>query len=84
MDSTAGWVPRGAQAVACPVRACQDIDHFRWVLTDEAKGYLESGTPEAQVFNAVPPEGIAMAALKVRTCAVPRLHTPVRPVSCVS
>lgn len=49
----------------------QDIDHFQWVLTDEAKGYLEKGSPEAQVFNAVPADGIAMAALKVRCYLFP-------------
>ena len=35
------------------------------MLTPEAKGYLGVGSPEAQVFNAVPPEGIPMAELKV-------------------
>lgn len=44
----------------------QDIDHFRYNLTEEAKGYLGVGSPEAQVFNAVPAEGgIPMAAIKV-------------------
>lgn len=43
----------------------QDIDHFRYSLTAEAKGYLGVGAPEAQVFNAVPPEGISLGDLKV-------------------
>eukprot|EP00199_Chlamydomonas_sp_CCMP681_P000662 CAMPEP_0119107318 /NCGR_PEP_ID=MMETSP1180-20130426/9635_1 /TAXON_ID=3052 ORGANISM="Chlamydomonas cf sp, Strain CCMP681" /NCGR_SAMPLE_ID=MMETSP1180 /ASSEMBLY_ACC=CAM_ASM_000741 /LENGTH=494 /DNA_ID=CAMNT_0007092789 /DNA_START=101 /DNA_END=1585 /DNA_ORIENTATION=+ len=42
----------------------QDIDHFKWALTEEAQGYLQAGAPEAQVFNAVPAEGITMPALK--------------------
>jgi hypothetical protein len=46
----------------------QDIDHFLWVLSDEAKAYLELGTPEAQVFNLVPAEGLLMSTLKVRPC----------------
>lgn len=28
---------------------------------------MENGTPEATVFSAVPPEGITLAALKVRS-----------------
>ncbi len=83
--------PLGRQPWACcnNVLRVQDIDHSRWVLTDEAKGYLAAGTPEAQVFALVPPEGITMAAIKVRvdnsaihsTCALPQataaglLHT---------
>lgn len=42
----------------------QDIDHSRWTLTAEAQGYLGVGSPEAQVFNTVPPEGITLADLK--------------------
>ena len=42
----------------------QDIDHFRYTLTEEAQGYLALGAPEAQVFNAVPAEGLPMPALK--------------------
>lgn len=44
----------------------QDIDHFRYVLTEEAEGYVTAGSPEAQAFNAVPAQGgITLAALKV-------------------
>lgn len=43
----------------------QDIDHSRIVLTAEAQGYLGKGSPEAQVFAAVPPEGISLAEIKV-------------------
>ncbi len=46
----------------------QDIDHFRYVLTEESQGYLTAGSPEAQVFNAVPAEGITLAELKVSRC----------------
>ncbi|MEW5309124.1 MAG: hypothetical protein WDW38_001033 [Sanguina aurantia] len=42
-----------------------DIDHFRYVLTEEAEGYVATGSPEAQAFNAVPADGgITLAALK--------------------
>jgi hypothetical protein len=34
------------------------------VLTAEAEAYLTSGSAEAQLFAAVPPEGVAMATLK--------------------
>jgi hypothetical protein len=34
--------------------------------------YVEQGSPEAQVFNAVPPEGITLADLKVRCNAANR------------
>lgn len=43
----------------------QDVDHSRTVLTAEAQGYLGAGSPEAQVFAAVPPEGISLAEIKV-------------------
>lgn len=45
----------------------QEIDHFRYVLTEEAQSYLSTGSPEAQVFNAVPAGGLPMAELKVRS-----------------
>lgn len=35
------------------------------MLTAEAQGYLGAGSPEAQVFAAVPPEGISLAEIKV-------------------
>jgi len=43
----------------------QDIDHSRYVLTDEATSYLAAGSPEAQVFNIVPAEGLPLTELKV-------------------
>lgn len=42
----------------------EDVDHSRTVLTAEAQGYLGAGSPEAQVFAAVPPEGISLAEIK--------------------
>jgi len=42
----------------------QDISHQRYVLTEESKNYLEAGSPEAQLFKAIPAEGITLAALK--------------------
>lgn len=47
-------------------RPMQDIDHFRYALTEEANGYLAVGSPEAQVFNVVPTDGLPLAQLKVR------------------
>ena len=42
----------------------QDISHSRYVLTAEAQQYLEQGSPEAQVYAAVPPAGISLAELQ--------------------
>ncbi|CAI9103397.1 OLC1v1001866C1 [Oldenlandia corymbosa var. corymbosa] len=36
----------------------------RWVLTDEGKEYAKSGSPEIQLFLAIPPEGIAKEDLQ--------------------
>ncbi|KAL2901888.1 Phenylalanine--tRNA ligase alpha subunit cytoplasmic [Bienertia sinuspersici] len=36
----------------------QDIKRERWVLTDEGKLYASAGSPEVQLFLAIPPEGI--------------------------
>ena len=44
----------------------QDIDHSRYVLTEEATSYLAAGSPEAQVFNVVPEEGLPLPQLKVQ------------------
>lgn len=33
----------------------QDITHSKYVLTPEAEAYLTAGSPEAQLFAAVPP-----------------------------
>eukprot|EP00884_Botryococcus_braunii_P017278 jgi/Botrbrau1/4233/Bobra.0044s0028.1 len=41
----------------------EDIDHFRLKLTAEGESYLQSGSPEAQVFNAVGPQGVTRTAL---------------------
>ena len=41
----------------------------RWVLTSEAKSYVEHGSPEAQVFRSVKaamPQGLAMSALRAQ------------------
>lgn len=44
----------------------QDISHSRFVLTSEAEVYLTAGSPEVQLFNAVPADGVTLAQLKVR------------------
>lgn len=43
----------------------QDIKRERWVLTVEGKTYAAAGSPEVQVFLAVPPEGISLDELQV-------------------
>ncbi|KAI8554277.1 hypothetical protein RHMOL_Rhmol05G0085600 [Rhododendron molle] len=42
----------------------QDIKRERWVLTEEGKTYAAAGSPEVQVFLAVPPEGISLDELQ--------------------
>ncbi|KAJ9704798.1 hypothetical protein PVL29_003037 [Vitis rotundifolia] len=42
----------------------QDIKRERWVLTDEGKLYAAAGSPEVQLFLAVPPEGISREELQ--------------------
>lgn len=42
----------------------QDIKKERWVLTDEGKLYAAAGSPEIQLFLAVPPAGISPAELQ--------------------
>ncbi|KAE9448574.1 hypothetical protein C3L33_19521, partial [Rhododendron williamsianum] len=42
----------------------QDIKRERWVLTEEGKTYATAGSPEVQVFLAVPPEGISLDELQ--------------------
>uniref|UniRef100_A0A803KVV7 phenylalanine--tRNA ligase n=1 Tax=Chenopodium quinoa TaxID=63459 RepID=A0A803KVV7_CHEQI len=37
----------------------QDIKKENWVLTEEGKLYAAAGSPEMQVFSAIPPEGIS-------------------------
>lgn len=45
----------------------QDIKKEAWVLTDEGKTYAATGSPEVQLFLAVPPEGIPKEELQVIT-----------------
>jgi hypothetical protein len=42
----------------------QDISHSKYVLTSEAEAYLTAGSPEAQLFAAVPAEGVSLATVK--------------------
>lgn len=37
----------------------KDIKREKWVLTKEGQVYAASGSPEFQVFSAIPPEGIS-------------------------
>nr|KAJ0221892.1 hypothetical protein LSAT_V11C200073720 [Lactuca sativa] len=43
----------------------QDIKKERWQLTDEGKTYAANGSPEFQLFMAIPPEGISIVELKL-------------------
>ncbi|KAK9286433.1 hypothetical protein L1049_014830 [Liquidambar formosana] len=42
----------------------QDIKREKWVLTDEGKIYAAAGSPEVQLFSAIPPEGISREELQ--------------------
>ncbi|GMH13436.1 hypothetical protein Nepgr_015277 [Nepenthes gracilis] len=42
----------------------QDIKRERWVLTDEGKLYAATGSPEVQLFLAIPPGGISRDELQ--------------------
>ncbi|KAK3432720.1 hypothetical protein EUGRSUZ_D00245 [Eucalyptus grandis] len=44
----------------------QDIKRETWVLTEEGKKYADVGSPEVQLFLAVPPEGISREELQKR------------------
>lgn len=43
----------------------QDIKRETWVLTEEGNKYAVAGSPEVQLFLAVPPEGISREELQV-------------------
>ncbi|KAI4295525.1 hypothetical protein L6164_035565 [Bauhinia variegata] len=42
----------------------EDIKRETWVLTDEGKTYAAAGSPEVQLFLAIPPEGISREELQ--------------------
>eukprot|EP00897_Mesotaenium_endlicherianum_P004012 jgi/Mesen1/3639/ME000020S03171 len=44
----------------------QDVNHQAWLLTAEAEQYAKAGSPEVQVFEAIPQEGLAIDELKAR------------------
>ncbi|BDA43266.1 Phenylalanine-tRNA ligase alpha subunit [Coccomyxa sp. Obi] len=44
----------------------EEVSHSRYVLLEEAVGYRDHGSPEAQVHAAVPPEGIPMKDLQAK------------------
>lgn len=43
----------------------QDIKREKWVLTDEGRSYTVAGSPEVQLFLAIPPDGISREELQV-------------------
>ena len=43
---------------------CEAIEHFKWVLTPEAKEYLGKGSPEAQVRLPLHSENYAVGSMK--------------------
>ena len=52
-------------AVAATAAAAQDIANTKYSVKPEAEGFATEGSPEARVFNAVPPgPGIPLAELK--------------------
>ncbi|KAF7127961.1 hypothetical protein RHSIM_Rhsim11G0177200 [Rhododendron simsii] len=42
----------------------QDIKRESWILTEEGKTYAAAGSPEMQVFHAIPPPGISLQELQ--------------------
>ena len=54
------------KADALLVPCTQEVSHLRLVLTAEGREYLDKGSPEAQVFAAIPPEGATKGELKAR------------------
>ncbi|KAM1151841.1 hypothetical protein EV1_034179 [Malus domestica] len=42
----------------------QDIKREMWMLTDEGRAYTATGSPEVQLFLAIPPEGIPKEELQ--------------------
>ncbi|GBF90255.1 hypothetical protein Rsub_03388 [Raphidocelis subcapitata] len=49
---------------AAEMLTTKDITHSSYTVRPEAEPYATQGSPEAQVFAAVPPGGISLAALK--------------------
>ena len=43
----------------------QDLKHSRLVLTEEARSYVEAGSPEAQLFRAIDADGTPRSELQV-------------------
>lgn len=44
----------------------QDIAHSKYVVRADSESYATAGSPEAQVFAAVPADGITLADLKAK------------------
>ncbi|KAL3695972.1 hypothetical protein R1sor_010048 [Riccia sorocarpa] len=44
----------------------KELSRESWVLEPEAEDYVQHGSAEMQVFQAVPPEGITLAELKAK------------------
>jgi hypothetical protein len=82
VQASMGAANSGLSTHDCCLSTVQDIDHFRWVLTEEAQGYLQNGSPEAQVFNAIPAEGLPMAQLKVQMTHTWWLSEYVESIAC--
>lgn len=49
----------------------QDIKRETWILTEEGKTYAVAGSPEMQLFLAIPPEGISREELQVISVTCP-------------
>ncbi|KAL5220616.1 hypothetical protein ABZP36_025329 [Zizania latifolia] len=47
-----------------------DVTKETWVLTEEARGYVANGSPEAQLVAAIPPEGASKDVLKEKLGSV--------------
>ncbi|PWA50890.1 Aminoacyl-tRNA synthetase, class II [Artemisia annua] len=45
----------------------KDIKKEKWQLTAEGQAYAANGSPEFQLFTAIPPEGISKADLQLKS-----------------
>ena len=48
-----------------PSYPSQEIKKESWILTEEGEKYASSASPEVQLFEAIPPEGIRQDELEV-------------------
>uniref|UniRef100_A0A7S0YCZ8 phenylalanine--tRNA ligase n=1 Tax=Polytomella parva TaxID=51329 RepID=A0A7S0YCZ8_9CHLO len=60
----AGFVGTIKSLIAAEMIVTKDIDHSKYVLTEDGKSCLANGSPEAIMYGLVPAEGLPLASLK--------------------